>query len=207
MRNLLMLLFSCLILTLLSCQSNEDKAAKLIKEEMYKTLYDFSSYEPIETIIDSAFTTIYRDSTILLFAYIVNDKFDLFNELSDKRDHNESIVKIWEGSSDNYSLSKYKEALDKSLSNLHELKKVYEEISELHKVIKEKIANFQSTFCGWQAKHKFRCKTKGGNFDLANYLYLFDADLKKITYKENMADEELIKIRDVIDYAIETDLN
>ena len=29
-----------------------DKANKLIKEEMFKTLYDFQAYEPIESIID-----------------------------------------------------------------------------------------------------------------------------------------------------------
>ena len=37
---------------LVGCQSREEKAAELIKQEMFKTLYDFESYEPIETKID-----------------------------------------------------------------------------------------------------------------------------------------------------------
>ncbi len=51
-----------------ACQSKEEKLNKLIKDDLFKTLYDFESYEPIETIIDSAFTSIYRDSTILYSA-------------------------------------------------------------------------------------------------------------------------------------------
>ena len=56
MRKILSFLFVFLLLC--SCQSREEKVAELIKQEMFKTLYDFESYEPIETKIDSAFTSI-----------------------------------------------------------------------------------------------------------------------------------------------------
>ena len=36
-----------------SCKSREDKVAETIKSEMFKNLYDFESYQPIETKIDT----------------------------------------------------------------------------------------------------------------------------------------------------------
>ena len=36
---------------LISCKSNEDKINDLIREQMFQTLYDYQSYEPIETHI------------------------------------------------------------------------------------------------------------------------------------------------------------
>ena len=41
-------------LTFLGCTSREEKANKLIKQDMFKTLCDFECYEPIETQLDSA---------------------------------------------------------------------------------------------------------------------------------------------------------
>lgn len=43
------------IFILSGCKSKEEKALEIIKNEMFKTLYDFESYQPIETKIDSAF--------------------------------------------------------------------------------------------------------------------------------------------------------
>ena len=37
--------------------SKEEKAAQLINTEMSKTLYDFDSYEPIETKVTEAYQT------------------------------------------------------------------------------------------------------------------------------------------------------
>lgn len=43
------------IFILSGCKSKEEKALEIIKNEMFKTLYDFESYQPIETKVDSAF--------------------------------------------------------------------------------------------------------------------------------------------------------
>lgn len=46
------------IFILTGCKSKEEKALEAIKDEMFKTLYDFESYQPVETKIDSAFLSI-----------------------------------------------------------------------------------------------------------------------------------------------------
>ncbi len=37
-----------------ACTSREEKVAETIKNEMFKTLYDFESYQPVETKIDTS---------------------------------------------------------------------------------------------------------------------------------------------------------
>ena len=74
------LFLMAITIMLVGCQSREEKAAELIKQEMFKTLYDFESYEPIETKIDSAFTSIYSDTLALLYANKVKDMFDELDE-------------------------------------------------------------------------------------------------------------------------------
>lgn len=51
-------MISCAVLMFFaSCsQSPEDKANVLIKESMKKTLYHAETYDPVETVVDSAFT-------------------------------------------------------------------------------------------------------------------------------------------------------
>ena len=51
------MLFVAALMTLVACsQSPEDKAKVLIKESMKKTLYHAETYDPVETVVDSAFT-------------------------------------------------------------------------------------------------------------------------------------------------------
>ena len=73
MKRLMVFVLSTLFFGLLfvQCKSKEDKANELIKDYMFKNLYDFESYQPIETTIDSAFHTIYNDSTALYYAYSI----------------------------------------------------------------------------------------------------------------------------------------
>lgn len=48
-------ILSLSVLAFASCMSKEEKAAQLINTEMSKTLYDFDSYEPIETKVTEAY--------------------------------------------------------------------------------------------------------------------------------------------------------
>ena len=56
------LLFSC-------TQTKEEKAAEIAKSEMIKILYNVDSYEPIETQVDSAYTSVYTDFDVVRAAH------------------------------------------------------------------------------------------------------------------------------------------
>lgn len=52
---------------LVSCKSKEEKIQDLIREQMFQTLYDYKSYEPIETSsITEEIHSLYNDSTIVM---------------------------------------------------------------------------------------------------------------------------------------------
>ena len=50
-------------------QTREQRGAEIAKSEMMKRLYDADSYEPIETHIDSAYTSIYTDLAVIRAAH------------------------------------------------------------------------------------------------------------------------------------------
>ena len=203
MKNIL-LSFCLFLLIFVSCKSKEEKAAELIKGELYKTLYDFASYEPIETVVDSAFTSIYRDSTILAYGYLTRGLLDKGNEYIEKAREAQSTMQIWGDNYSSYSISKYDKAKQEFDSNLAIAKEYISKMDVINNSIRIRAKGFKKTFCGWQAKHKFRCKTKGGNFDLPNYVFFIDPKFKKIYYSEDTADENLIKVKSLLDEVLET---
>ncbi len=200
------LVFGLIALLFVACKSKEEKANELIKAELYKTLYDFSSYEPIETIVDSAFTSIYRDSVILKYAYSIQACLDLSNENIAEMKDARSSMEIWSDSYSSYGRNKYYEARDKYNENLEKANLYLKRIDEIMPLIKEEINNFSSSFCGFQAKHKFRCKTKGGNFTIGNYLYIMDKNFKEVISVSDMDDEDEVKIKNLIDEAKEYEI-
>lgn len=54
-------LFTC-SLGNISCMSREKKVAETIKADPFKTLYDFDSYQPVETKIDTLKNNRYGDT-------------------------------------------------------------------------------------------------------------------------------------------------
>ena len=84
MKTLLFIVVSATML-LSGCKSKEEKANELIKDDMFKVLYDFASYEPIETNIDSAFTSVYTDSIITRHAYFIKIAIEKADEYLDEK--------------------------------------------------------------------------------------------------------------------------
>ena len=95
------------------CKSKEEKANELIKDDMFKVLYDFASYEPIETNIDSAFTSVYTDSIITRHAYFIKIAIEKADEYLDEMKDARKTMEIWSDGYSSYSNSRYYEAKTK----------------------------------------------------------------------------------------------
>lgn len=65
--------------------------------------------------------------------------------------------------------------------------------------------NITPDFYGWKVAHKFRCKTKGGNSEIGNYIYYFDKKIKNIIYQEDIDNEDLIRAKEFIKESLEKD--
>lgn len=200
-------IMSLIVISFVSCQSKEEKAAELIKKELSKTLYDFDSYQPIETTVTEAKMTMYNDSACWnkarIVAYGMKEVKKYLDEAKDAEEH----MEIW-GEPSYYSSSysdrqyykykaEFKENLDKAQLNLEACRSL---VSEL----KEQILGLDTTkVTGWEVKHRFRCKTKGGNMTIGDYRYILDKNFKEVLLREDMDDDEDTLVRAALESALD----
>lgn len=197
------LIVSLILTTISSCQSKEEKAQKLINDQMFSTLYDYKSYEPVEIKIDSAFTSIYRDSIIRNWGVTCVALRELLNDCQSEYEEASSIMEIYRDSYySSYGIKKYNDARTKFNEEIAKAKIYLEQWQNANDSIVSLSAKFRSEYCGWQATHKFRCKTKGGNSMLAIYIYVFDPKMKEILYSYDAEDETDASVIQMIDAAI-----
>ncbi len=197
-------LFVLACVCLFSCQSREEKIAALIRDEMFKTLYDFESYEPIETSkLDSAYTTIYQDSTIKAHAILILATMEAADEWVKECEEHVRTIEIWGDSYTARARNKVNEAKEEISKTITILEKSVELVKESQKIIKEESENFIPTFIGWSVIHEFRCKTKGGNFDLRKFEYIFTPQLDKILYTIDLESKSEKELKSKIDEALE----
>ena len=193
------------IFVLSGCKSKEDKALEVIKNQMFQTLYDFESYQPIETKIDSAFLSIYTDSAIIRHGYIINELLEKVNKAFDEINEYKNSMEIWSDSYSSYGIKKFYEAKEKDGEKIEEAKLYSKMINAESDTIKLLAQNITPDFYGWKVAHKFRCKTKGGNSEIGNYIYYFDKKIKNIIYQEDIDNEDLIRAKEFIKESLEKD--
>lgn len=202
-----LILLLLLPLIIVSCKSNEEKAAELIKKELSKTLLDFDSYSPIETIVTEAKQSVYTDTTFWTKAnitfYTVNLAADYIEKANEAKEH----MDIW-GAPTRYSSShsdnkyyKYKEEWEE---NMEKATTSYELFKVMAKELKDTLQTVDTEkIVGWEVKHRFRCKTKGGYSTIGDYRYVMDEDFKKVLIHEDMDDDDSKDIRDMIKFVID----
>lgn len=207
-------LFICLTLIIAfsfsSCKSKadkskEEKAAELISKELSKTLYDFDSYEPIETIVKEACQTAYNDTTCLRLAATISLTMDkgsnAFNEAQGAKD----FMDIWGTPtyySSSYSDRQYYKYRDKFIDKHNDAVTYFSTAKMLGESLEESIKFLDSTkIIGWEVNHRFRCKTRGGLNDIRDYRYIIDKEFKAVIFKEDMDDKNSAMTRAVIDDA------
>lgn len=190
-----------------SCKSKEEKALELINDYMFSTLYDYESYQPIETSIDSAFLSPYTDSICIaqaLMAVYADEKADEYEETANSA---KMSMDIWEDSYSSYGRTQFKKALseykDAANSRLDMLYTALE--CSVH--IYERADTLSCDFCGWKVSHKFRCKTKGGNPSIGDYTFIVDPKFTKIISSFDDDDDDIVSMRTVIERALEADEN
>lgn len=200
-------LIACLML-LFSCQSKEKKAAKLIEKELSKTLYDFESYQPVETTLTEAKLTMYNDTTSWRKAEVLVYCLDKITNYTEAAEEAKELMDIW-GPPSYYSTTysdkqyyKYKEEYETNIINKVVTFKVCHSIA---KELQEMIAQLDTTkVIGWEVNHRFRCKTRGGLSTFGNFRYVIDKDFEHILIQEDLDDTDELDIRSTLQYVAET---
>jgi len=168
-------------------------------------MYDFSSYEPIETKIDSAFSSIYRDSLIIIYAYLAKQETENINECVNNVRQAHSTMEIYFDSRSSSGRLRYDRARREAEENLNKAKESLDYMKSLYGLMRERSDTFKKEFIGWQATHRYRAKTRGGHYALGDNLYIFDYRLDNIIHKEDLDDEEIQSLRKIIDEALDSE--
>lgn len=178
------------------CQSKEEKAAELIKNELSKTLYDFESYQPIETIVKEANSNAYNDSACWMKAATLGYGMQQIIEYKEKSENAKEHRDIWGKPtyySSSYSDNQYYKYNDEYIEALRKVIDAYSVCKTIAMELKDSVAKLDTTqIIGWEVTHRFRCKTKGGNSAIGDYRYIIDKDFKKVILCED-TDSEIDK--------------
>ena len=172
--------------TVTSCKSKEEKAAELIKQELSHVLYDFGSYEPIETVVTEAKHIPTNDIACVNKALDAITYHELAVEYAKDGKSSLETMCIW-GSPSRYSTSysdfryyenKY-EFVDAVKKANTCIKKYNSSIDDLKIMMKN--TNPSETI-GYNVEHTFRCKTMGGFWSIGHYRFIVDKKIKKIIF-------------------------
>ena len=163
-----LLLYGLLIL-MSACSSPEKKAKKLIKNELYLTINDFKSYEPVSfSGLDSLFSTYEMDSN-----YIKNEKLKItlkeYSKVCEQRfqENRNDII---------YSSRGGEWAKDISIVVVN----IVFEGSWYQKTHDTIIKNFKPKFIGYKMTHKYRAKNAIGGTSIDERIFYFDPMLTKL---------------------------
>lgn len=192
-RTLQLMALGIVSLLIVSCQSNEERAAKLIKKELYKTLYDFESYQPVETVVTEAQETVYNDSACWAMAddlaYCLNKVAEYLEEAEEAKES--MLVYLPNAYSLPYMDNKYRTYKNEYERSLEKCQAQRDLCKDIVVALKLRIAQLDtSKVVGWEVTHIFRCKTRGGYPGIGRYRYVLDKDFERVILKEDMDDDD-----------------
>ena len=179
--------------TVTSCKSKEEKAAELIKQKLSHVLYDFGSYEPIETVVTEAKHIPINDSACVNKALDAITYHELAVEYAKDGKSALETMCIW-GSPSRYSTSysdnRYYESKYEFVDAVKKantcIKKYNSSIDDLKIMMKN---TNPSETVGYNVEHTFRCKTMGGFWSIRHYRFIVDKKIKKIIFYVDEKDE------------------
>lgn len=197
------LLLLCAFFTFLSCQKSiEEQAKEAVRAELYKTLLNFDSYEPLETKVDSAFNVAEYDPNLVEFVHKTAKFGDEMTQIGKDLEKAKENVALWEGTQSSYSKYNYDKAVkdrDELTQKLTSLQKeVLYLIQEYHDLAKK----WDKSFKGWLVKHKYRAKTNGGQSIISTHCFVFSADFKQCFISEE--GEVFKSLREMAEYMQKT---
>ncbi len=174
-----------LLLLLVSCESRENKAQKLVAQELKAVLYDFDSYEPVKTKIDSAFFTPALDTDLRDIMVELAKNVDDYKDA--KRDYDSALreVALWDDPYSAYSRQQKKEAIaerDVAETKMNIAKeRTRLSVNTFCSKIKEDKAR-NKEFIGWSVSQRYRCKTGGGYPSFGDDIFILNEDMTECIF-------------------------
>lgn len=186
-------MFIAVLFALVSCnQSPQEKANALIEFDLKKSLYYPETYDPAETIVDSAFTPFddphfYEKTIDLCKLGVEMEEYEhkIKDEKSDMALYKD-LLRIMYSNHDKERYDQAKDNYEKYLAAKNNTEqKIVQLVEELKKELEE-----EPQFIGFKAKHRYRAQNNGGQIVFGEAKYLFDKDITKVISAYDMDGDE-----------------
>ena len=188
MKKILWIMIAAIGLT--ACgKSNEEKANELIKKELNKVIVNIDTYEPIETVIDSAFAPMQTVDMISLLKGFPA-QLRLYNKLQSDVAEARRLMSIYErpySSHDRIMYNQYKENYESASKELDELNEKMTTVSERV----QKASEETPVFNGYMVHHQYRYVKENGNKAIGKHLFLVNKDFTAVEAVMDMEDEDI----------------
>lgn len=180
--------------------SREQKAEKLIKESLNKTLYKPETYKSIDTKVDSAFAP-YDNPALFEELGELNELNSEYARWERNLKSAKSLMSIFSGSyQSSFDKNQYqesKEDYEKANAKMDKIKMKYRKhydkiISMLHE---------DSRFIGYMAVHNYRADNNAGNTLVCNTIFFIDKNFEEVIYSIEV--EDYNQMQDTIEQFLE----
>lgn len=187
MKKLVLLGFAALVFV--GCTvSPEKKAASIVEKAVKASLYHPNSYDPIGTIVDSAFAPMdapdFFEKTLKLYELGVEME-DCDREMK----HAKSSMAIWSNPYSAFSRNEYNEAKEEYenyVAKMETLQKKGEKLGEELKGIAEQ----GRSFIGWKVTHSYRAQNNAGQTLIGETVFILDPEMTQILAGYNTDDSD-----------------
>lgn len=174
------------VISLVACsESNEKKAEKLIKKEMNKVLVNIDTYEPIETVMDSAFAPLMTAENLNILSKLPA-QIELYTKLQDEVTDAEIKMNI----SKSINSSEYNRCKEQYERSYGQLKDLESKMTALKDKIEQQTQE-ERIFNGYLVRHSYRYITKEGDKTIGQHLFLMDKDFTKVEVAMDLEDEKI----------------
>ena len=212
MKKIALALFALLLM--LGCiQTKVDprvkKGAEIAKLEMAKMLYNIGSYDPVETRVDSAHTSVYTDAAVVKAAYalIKLNADEKRKELQREYNHAKSSAAMWKGLGSAYPEEQYRQAKEEMASYAAQIKELDDEVGAHVNIIRERAeAIVEGQFCGWNIYHRLRCKNGLGIQQIVDVCIIVDEKMETVKGRFSLDDYDeysFTKLKKIIGKSID----
>lgn len=184
---------------LMSCsKSPVDKANELIGDDIQKILIIPDSYDPVETILDSAYAP-YDTPEFLALTYNIAQMGIELQGYKDKTKLARSSMSIWEGGpySSSFAQNEYQESKAEYEQLIEQQKNVEQRLTKSGEELKELLQK-EPEFIGFKAIHRYRAENNAGNVLMGSQFYILNKDLTEVLASYDMDSDEYIISQEVI---------
>ncbi len=190
-------LFYIATILMAACTMSLDKKAdSLIQDEMKKTLFHPESYDPIETIVDSAFAPDNDPALFERIAKIIQIGSEI-ESLEDEANNYRSTISIFSGPYvSEFGKNQKAEAQSKLDKTNAEIERQTSKAQKVGDEIKSMLSS-DKKFIGFKANHSYRAKNNMGNVLLGRSIFIIDEPLEKIIF--SCASEDYEQLQEAIE--------